>query len=376
MLKKIIVLSLSVLILWSCEEETLSVQEPAINNSGIISFTTENQSPLRSHQEFMSYYNRVLSDLNKSKAELISDVNLKNIKKVEGMLAISNIEEFNQLYETLETKNENWQSLYDEKIDLLLDYASSKTEILKKLGSIEEIEYEIQDLLEEDDYFDYDFQKSIAQKMPMNTLWNKATTLEEQWLKNSGETLDLESAPQNEFFGDDIMQLFLNESSKINVLGTVRDFTEENTTGKRSKALSRNGACVTHGRATAQGESGNKRIWVKVNVRNFFVVKTMKAKIKGYKKRGRRWKHRRFNKELFLRGYVIAHNTSGLDDNCDPIFREHVSVSKKKKKRTFSVKMPNYWIGNNRYIAACSGEFGASGYIENNRTVDAEAIIR
>jgi hypothetical protein len=314
---------------------------------------------LSSQREFHQQYLQILDRLRSAQITYCNQMDVSSLIVERGVLIFDTQESFQQPYERVESLDTAFQNLFEEKIEELLQIARSYPNIVRFYENEEEIINGIEELLWSEGMYDHNVQQCISDRMPIQTLWQKTKDLSDEWLANTRDDLDLTLDPANFYVDDEHIQLFLNSDSKINLLGQSHTFREEveiNTTNQSSES---NG-CRTWKKEVQTGDNGSRKLKVKAKVRNYVVVKKIKAKIVGWKKRRGKWKKRRFTKTLFMGGNVIAH-TANLQDNCDPVFAINVSLNKTKKKKKFSIS--RHWWGPNWYVGACRNQFGAVGSV-------------
>ncbi len=356
-MKKLIVITLSVLIFCQCKEENEILDQVSDQESAIVKFTSLDQSPLEEHSGFMNFYNNTIGNLKRS----VPTTDLKGLQNSGGELYFRSEDDFRSAYEMIESADENWNNSYEIAIDNLREYVLNNADLKKSFGNEEEIDNELEDLLEKDQISDVSLQEAIARKLPFNPLWAKVKSLEDQWLANSGDELDFSKDPTNDYLDDPIMQLLLNESSRLNVAGVSSKYVDEVINHKSSGRSTRNsGQCVKHKRVVKYGNNGDKSLKVSIAIRNYGFVKWTVAKVTGYKKRRRRWKKRRFHKELQMVGNMILHHdTQGTICNPDRLVVQNKRKSSSRKKFNIKVTKWNNWI-----MRLCDDQFDAIGTVD------------
>lgn len=365
-MKKLLYLSFVTVFFMRCEQgqdlSEITPDEDLLRTAEISSI----QSPLLEYTDFRNAYTSASAQLKSTRANLTSQIDLSGLRSSEGMLLFPKGDQFRTAYEQVESTDSIWMETFDGQIDALLRVATANKEIMQRFESEEDVENEIEDILEADKINDFDIQQDISNKMPINTLWSKVKVLDEEWLNNSGEDLDLSKDPSDRFVDDEHMQLFLNEGSAINLLDTARYFeedmtvnrsTEENVGGRTENV---GAGCRTWRKSVNDGNNGSRKLKVKVKVRSYVVVKKLKAKIVGWKRKNGKWKRRRFSKTLYMFGNAVIHSAN-LQDPCDPVFATAISLNKTKKRRSFGIS--RHWWGLNWYVGACRNNFSAGGNV-------------
>lgn len=362
-MKKLLFVALAIL-LFQCQSETAMEEEIQVQKSiegiGIITFP---DSPLLEDPNFSSVFNQTIDHLRRQRGVITSGLITGELQSQNGLISFRNDTEFQNTYENVKLKDEEWQDLYDHNIADLLEVASRNREVTSQFEDEEDIENEIEDLLESYGFYDYDIQKSVTDDLGEGNLWTMVHDLEEQWLNNSGVELDMESDPTENYVDDEIMQVLLNEQSQLQIGTEMAVFDGENIVLGASKSQLNtrgSGGCTTWKSETKYGSSGSRRLKVKVKVRNYWTHKSLKAKIKGYKRRRGKWRTRRFSKTLYMYGDAIIHNAN-LQNKCDPAFRREIDLSESKRRRSYSI-IRNWW-GTGQYVGACKGRFHATGAV-------------
>lgn len=365
-MKKLLYLSLAVLLFARCEQDQDAVEVIPEGDLLRIAQVEAINSPLLEYPDFKEAYMAASAQLKSKRSELTSQIDLSRLRHAEGMLLFPKGDEFRTVFEQVESTDSVWQENYDSQIEALLSVAVSNREITQQFKSEEDIENEIEDILEADKINDYDIQQDVSNKMPISTLWNKVKILDEEWLNSAGEDLDLSKDPSDRYVDDEHMQLFLNEQSAINLLDTARYFEEE-VEVNRSTADNVGGrtdnvgaGCRTWRKSVNDGNNGSRKLKVKVKVRNYVVVKKLKAKIVGWKRKGGKWKRRRFSKTLYMFGNAVIHSAS-LSDPCDPVFAQVIDLNKTKKRRSFGIS--RHWWDLDWYVGACRNNFSGAGNV-------------
>ncbi|MEL6560176.1 MAG: hypothetical protein AAFQ94_18450 [Bacteroidota bacterium] len=365
-MKKLLYLSLVILLFARCEQEQDAVEVTPEEDLLRIAQVEAINSVLLDYPDFKNAYITASAQLKSKRGELTGQIDLSRLRHAKGMLLFPKGNEFRTAYEQVESTDSVWQENYDSQIEVLLRVAKSNREITQQFKSEEDIENEIEDILEADKINDFDIQQDVSDKMPINTLWKKVKKLDEEWLNNAGEDLDLSKDPNDRYVDDEHMQLFLNEESAVSLLDTARYFEEDvqvnrstkDNVGGRTENVG--AGCRTWRKSVNDGNNGSRKLKVKVKVRNYVVVKKLKAKIVGWKRKGGKWKRRRFSKTLYMFGNAVIHSAS-LSDPCDPVFAQAISLSKSKKRRSFSLS--RHWWGPTWYVGACRNNFSGAGNV-------------
>ncbi|MGB3465129.1 MAG: hypothetical protein WBA74_07665, partial [Cyclobacteriaceae bacterium] len=219
-MKKVFLLTLSAWLFFQCTDENDPIAELSEEEAIAANFIAQGTSPLKSDPGFMLYFSQVLTQLRTQ----VPTVDLTNLTSSGGEITFATDSSFQALYGELEVSDESWKQAYDQAINLLLTNVNSNVSLRKLFPSEDEVVNDIEDLLEEEQVTDDSFKAYVASKMPVNTLYGKISTLEMQWLDNSGTTLDFSADPTNDYSDDEILTLLLNESSTANVSGASIDF--------------------------------------------------------------------------------------------------------------------------------------------------------
>ena len=367
-MKKLLLLSITFLILFSCEDQ-VAIDEPVIEEEPGLA-TVDLGPRFLMDQEFATLYSNTLTELRNKRNSLENSINLKSVQTSGNKLSFPTVSSFRTVFEQVENADEEWQNFLNAKIDFLLSHAVNNAVILQQFSTDEEIEFALEDILEDDGFEDFDIQRNVASRMPVQPLWTTVRSLEEEWLRNAPNDLDLATDPTEEYLDDDLMQLFLNQSSEIVLLGQRRVFEEDEVNQARSAdpkdvkertTTATLDGCVTWKRRTRYGDNGNRRLKVKVKVRNYIVSKSLKAKVVGYARKNGKWKRRRFQKVLNMSGDAVIHYAQGL--GCSPFVVANISLLKSGRNRSLSITERRW--GLDAYVGACTGRFAAFGDTEN-----------
>jgi len=369
-------------IIWSCssDQEELFPEESQITGS-----IEPNQDVefLSSRSNFYSSYSLSISQLSSFQSTLCSRIDLSGLQIENGRFVFRSMESLQRIMSQLEDVNQKFEDELENKIDVLLTEAKNDASIVRHYESSlitlegnldEEIVNGIEELLWNDGIFAHSMQECIDQKMPISTLWRKVKTLSDAWLVKATDEVDIDLSrdPADDYIDDDLMRLLLDENASIMLGDEVHTFIPDPLTDSKSveNASTWSSNCRTWKRASKTGNNGSRKLKVRVSVRNFGFYKTLKAKIKGWKRRRGKWRRRRFTKTLNMGGNAIIHRAS-LSNNCDPVFTTFINLSKTRRRKSF--KITRTWWGGDWYVAAVKNQFSGIG---NVGSLNVSAVIK
>lgn len=354
-ISKVFLILFTCTLFFSCDNqdviEDVLVTDSSLARSSEISPDVEF---LQSQTSFNTAVLLAIEEINSFFEQAQSKINIENIETEEGYLVFPNSESFQKVHQNIETVDEEYQVFLDEKYDMLLEIAIENTQILEFYESDhEEIINGIEDLMWHHNIHDYNLQQYVSLNLPINTLWSKVKLLTDQWLEESEEELNMENDPSDFYVDNEYLQLLLNENSNIKISGNL-ELYDEVEGGVSSEIQTRAQSCITRlDKRVAQ--SRRRKITVKVFVRDYGGYKEAGASIIGYKKR-RRWKRRRFGKNLVSAGYVVYNAIF----NCET--EVYAAKSRSSKRRRFrAIALRSYSQEHNLRVIPYMKRFGAAG---------------
>ena len=328
---------LTCILFFSCEKEEVIdeviISETSVTNLAKISESNPDVTFLQSQENFNSTALNAIEEINSFLQDAQGTINFSDITAEEGVLVFPDSESFVGFYENIKNTDEDFQVFLEEKYDALLAVALENPEIINFYeNDEEEIVFGIEDFMWHHDIYDHNFQKIISDNLPINSLWSKVKSLTDAWLEDSGEDLDMDQDPSDLYVDNEHIQLLLNERSNIkisNQLETLEEITE-NSRGENQAEFA---SCVTKTTKRVV-QSRRRKLTVKVFVRDWGKIQEAGASIIGYQKRRRRWKRRRFGKNLSASGHIIYNNVFTCEME---IYRSRSRSSNRRRFRTIAL---------------------------------------
>ncbi|WP_340064336.1 hypothetical protein [Ascidiimonas aurantiaca] len=363
---------LALFLIWSCSNDQ---EEPTFEENRFTGSIEPDPDVkfLSSRPGFYSSYSLSLSQLSSFQSTLCNRVDLSGLRIDNGRLVFRSVEDLQNIMSQLEDVNQKFENELEKQIDVLLTDAKNDASIVRHYESSlitldsnldEEIVNGIEELLWSDGMFAHNMQECIDQKIPISTLWRKVKTLSDTWLARATDEIDIDLSkdPADDYIDDDLMRLLLDENASVVLGNEVHTFIPDALTDSKSvnNVSTWSSNCRTWKRASKTGNNGSRKLKVRVSVRNFVFYKTLKANIKGWKRRRGKWRKRRFTKTLNMGGNAIIHRAS-LSNNCDPVFTTFINLSETRRRKSF--KITRTWWGGDWYVAAVKNQFSGIGNV-------------
>lgn len=363
-------LFIAMLTIVSCQEKQNSIGSiPKETSEEGTKEASVEPSFLLSSSNFEAAFKEKVEQLIQKRSGLKKDIPVDALKANQGVLLVPSVEVFRPIYEKVVLIDSLWNENYDEAIESLVQKAFAEKELVAKLEGQDEVAWAIEDLLGAKRIDPDDIMDAIADQMPIKTLWSRIRDENAIWFEQN-ETLEepkWDRLPEEQYQVDRYFQLFVNNKLVINILDTTRFVkSEKGSIGNGSKTIineknlieasKKQYECYRFKSSKGDWSVGPTRMRTVAYISDWFIVSTVGASCKGWRRVRGRWRARRFRKELTMTAFVIAHS-AGLKDPCDPAFGGWISQSKIKNRRSFRT-FRNWW--GLSYVAVLKNNFNAA----------------